>query len=113
MQNCDDEYLLAIKLLTSFHFNMPSNVHVEILCLNVCKYAHIRTYFFVLVYWFVVCALGAYNVSAMMLHVPGYLMYLSSWWWVHGCMDKLQRISTGVMRLVVCDIFIPHFSFQG
>ena len=34
-------------------------------------------------------------------------MYLSSWWWVHGCMDSLQRITTGVIRLVVCDIFIP------
>ena len=32
-------------------------------------------------------------------------MYLSSWWWVHGCMDELQRITTGVMGLVVCDIF--------
>ena len=52
MQNSDDEYLLAIKLLTSFHFNVPSNVHVEILCLNVFKYVHTRT-FFLLVYWFV------------------------------------------------------------
>ena len=43
MHNCDDEYLLAIKLFTSFHFNVPSNVHVEILCLNVCKY--VRTLF--------------------------------------------------------------------
>ena len=32
-------------------------------------------------------------------------MYLSSWWWVHGCMDELQRITTGVMGLMVCDIF--------
>ena len=40
-------------------------------------------------------------------------MYLSSWLWVHGCMDEVQRITTGVMRLVVCDIFIPHLSFQG
>ena len=32
-------------------------------------------------------------------------MYLSSWWCVHGCMDEVQRITTGVMRLVVCDIF--------
>ena len=32
-------------------------------------------------------------------------MYLSSWWWVHGCMDELQHITTGVMGLVVCDIF--------
>ena len=39
-------------------------------------------------------------------------MYLSSWWWVHICMDELQRITTGVMRFVVCDIFIPHLSFQ-
>ena len=35
-------------------------------------------------------------------------MYLYSWWWVHGCMHELQRITTGVMRLVVCDIFILH-----
>ena len=28
-------------------------------------------------------------------------MYLSFWWWVHKCMDELQRITTGVMRLVV------------
>ena len=40
VQNCDDEYLLASKLFTSFHFNVPSNIHVEILCLNVCKYVH-------------------------------------------------------------------------
>ena len=40
-------------------------------------------------------------------------MYLSSWWWVHGCMDELQCITTGVMRLVVCDIFIPHLSLRG
>ena len=25
-------------------------------------------------------------------------------------MDEVQRITTGVMRLVVCDIFIPHLS---
>ena len=48
MQNCDDEYLLAIKLFTSFHFNVPSNVHVEILCLNVCKYVHYSHIFFCL-----------------------------------------------------------------
>ena len=31
-------------------------------------------------------------------------MYLSSWWWcMHGCMDDLQLITTGFMRLV-------HFS---
>ena len=23
-------------------------------------------------------------------------MYLSSWWWVHGCMDEVERITTGV-----------------
>ena len=40
-------------------------------------------------------------------------MYLSSWWWVHGCMDELQHtITTGVMRLVVYDIFIAHMFFQ-
>ena len=41
-------------------------------------------------------------------------MYLSSLWWVHGCMDEFQHstcIITGVMRLEVCDIFIPHLSF--
>ena len=70
MQNCDDEYLLAIKLFTSFHFNVPSNVHVEILCLNVCKYVRYSHIFFLLVYYYLVCALGFYNVSAMML--PGY-----------------------------------------
>ena len=86
MQNSDDEYLLAIKLLTSFHFNVPSNVHVEILCLNVCKYVHIRTYFFGLFigYWFVVCALGFYNGAVMMLPELEMIhfmlsMYLSSW----------------------------------
>ena len=30
-------------------------------------------------------------------------------------MDEFQRTcnTTGVMRLVVCDIFIPHLSFRG
>ena len=23
-------------------------------------------------------------------------MYLSSWWWVHECMNELQRITTGI-----------------
>ena len=49
VQNCDDEYLLAIKLFTSFHFNVPSNVHVEILCLNVCKYVHYSHIFFLFI----------------------------------------------------------------
>ena len=35
-----------------------------------CKYVHIHT-FFLLVYCFVVCGLGFYNISVMM--VPGYL----------------------------------------
>ena len=41
VQNRGDEYLLAIKLLTSFHFNVPSNVHVEILCLKIRTYSYI------------------------------------------------------------------------
>ena len=41
VQNCDDEYLLAIKVLTSFHFNVPSKVHVEILCLKIRTYSYI------------------------------------------------------------------------
>ena len=43
---CDDEYLLAIKLLTLFLFNVPSNVHVESLCLKIRTYSYI---FFLLV----------------------------------------------------------------
>ena len=88
---------LAIKLLTSFHFNATSCV--EILCLNVCN-IFIN---FLLVYCFVVCGLGFYNVSAMML--PGYLnsrCFTSCYQYIYhpggGYMDAWMNFS--ILQLV-------------
>ena len=113
----DDEYLLAIKLLTSFHFNVASNMNVEIPCSNVCKYVHSSTSFSCLLVccmWFRLLKRisdDATWISELEMFYFMLSMYLSSWWWVRGCMDELQ--TTGAMWLVVSDIFIPHLSFQG
>ena len=40
-------------------------------------------------------------------------MYLSSWWWVHGCMDEVQHITTGVMRCVISLYHICPFKVRA
>ena len=60
------------------------------------------TFCFLFVYWFVVrmCFRLLKHISddatwiseLEMFHFMS-SMYLSSWWWVHGCMDELQRVT--------------------
>ena len=63
----------------------------------------IRTYFFACLLVSCMCCRLLYRISDdatwisefEMIHFT-LSMYLSSWWWVYGCMDEVERNTTGV-----------------
>ena len=89
-----------LKFLAQMFVNTYIFVHIFFACLVCCMCFRLFKYISNNATWISEVEMFYFMLS----------MYRSHWWWVHGCMDELQHtITTGVMRLVVYDIFIAHF----